>query len=336
MQLLYVTEPGSYLSKDGNRLSVRKDKDAVIKTIGIEHVEGVVLVGSCNLSSGLAIELLEREIPVTWLSSTGSFFGRLEPTSGYNIERQVEQFEMHKDNTFRISLARQWVVAKLENSRGVLRRYNRRRDEGTIEQRCEQMGDSIERAKNAESINELLGIEGTGARHYFSGVSTLMPEEFQFEGRSRRPPKDPFNSLISFGYTLLLYEVFTAIVAKNLHPYLGYLHQPRRGHPSLASDLMEEWRAVIVDSLAIGLLTSRQLKPEHFREPAEDGGVYLTRDGSKIFLEKFEKKLRSHNQYLTYVDYPLTFRESLAFQVGALVKAIQLKDHRSYRPVIVR
>lgn len=336
MQLLYLTEPGAFLTKDGNRLVVRKDKDAVIKSIGIEHIEGVILLGSCHLSSGLAIELLEREIPVTWLSNTGSYFGRLEPTSGYDIERQIEQFTAHKDSGFRIDISKRWITAKLENSKGLLRRFNRRRDDEDVERIMRLIDEVVVDVSRAESLNELLGYEGNAAKLYFKGLSMLLPEPFKFNGRSRRPPRDPFNSLLSFGYTLLLYEIFTALSAKNLNPYLGFLHQPRRGHPSLASDLMEEWRAVIVDPLAVGLLTGHQLKPEHFQEPRDDGAIYLTREGSKIFIEKFEKKLRSHNQYLSYVDYPLSFRESLAFQVGALVKAIQLKDYSAYRPVTVR
>jgi CRISPR-associated protein Cas1 len=295
------------------------------------------MVGPSNLSSGLATELLEREIPVTWLSNTGRFFGRLESTTGYNIERQISQFEAHKDIAFRLSLSKAFVIAKMKNCRTVLRRYNRQRELDEVDTTCDAIDKLADKCSGALSTNELLGYEGVASRIYFKSLSLLLPNDFSFDGRTRRPPRDPFNSLLSFGYTLLLYEIFTAITSRNLHPYLGLMHEPRRGHPALASDLMEEWRPTIVDTLAMSLCTTAQLKSDDFEDPVEDrGGVYLTRDASKLFISKFEKRLRSENQYLSYVDYPLTFRESLSFQVGALAKAIENCDPGIYRPVLLR
>jgi len=336
MTLLYVTEPGSYLTKDGNRLNIKKDRDSVIKSIGIDKLEGVVMVGPANMSTGVMTDLLERQIPVTWLSSSGRFFGRLEPTTGYNIERQIQQFNIQRDENFRLVLARSWVNAKILNCRTLLRRYNRNREILEVTDAIASLEIFAEKAASASSIESLMGFEGLSAKQYFQAVSKILPASFAFTGRSRRPPRDPFNSLISFGYTLVMYEIFTALTTKNLHPYLGFMHQPKRGHPALASDLMEEWRAVIVDSLAIGMLVGAELKNEDFEDPNEDGAVFLCRSGSKVFLEKFEKKLRALNQYLNFVDHPLTFRESLAFHVGALVRAIETEDPTVYRPIILR
>lgn len=337
LTLLYLTEPGSLLSRDGNRLIIRKDKESVVKSIGLETVEGIVVIGACHLATGLATELLERDIPVTWLSSMGRFFGRLEPTTGFNIERQLVQFELHRDCSFRLALSKSWIAAKLKNCRVLLRRYNRERELTEVEQLCCTYDALLQKVSQSSSIEELMGYEGVGSRYYLKALSLLLPEEFRFEGRSKRPPRDPFNSMLSFGYTLLLYEIYTALTGKGLHPYLGFMHQPKRGHPALASDLMEEWRPIVVDSLAMGLVTTNQIKFDDFTcDQSGNGGVYLTREASKGFIEKFEKKLRSHNQYLTYVDYPLTFRESMSFQVGALVKALENADPTLYRSVVLR
>ncbi|HEY9784771.1 MAG TPA: CRISPR-associated endonuclease Cas1 [Candidatus Obscuribacterales bacterium] len=336
MRILYLTEPGSFLAKDGNRLVVRKSRDTVIKSVGLEQVESIVIIGQSHLATGLATELLEREIPVTWLSSTGRFFGRLEPTTGHNVERQLLQFNCFNDSSFRLQLARSWITGKLKNSRTLLRRYNRNRNIGLVEDIANEIDRYTSSCEQATSIESIMGIEGHCSKRYFAALGILVPEPFKFEGRSKRPPRDAFNSLLSFGYTLLLYEVFTVLLNKSLQPYMGFMHQPRRGHPALASDLIEEWRSVIVDSLALSLVTGSQIKIDDFQDPGVDGGVYLSRESSKIFIEKFEKKLRSHNQYLPYVDYPVTFRESLAFQAGALTRAIELGDPTAYKPVIVR
>lgn len=337
MTLLYLTEPGSLLSRDGNRLQVRKDKEAVVASVGLEKVEGVVIIGASHLSTGLAVELLERDIPVTWLSTSGRFFGRLEPTTGFNIERQISQFEIQKNTDFRLALAKSWIAAKIKNCNVLLRRYNRERELSEVEKLFEVFDDLTHKVSQARSIDVAMGYEGAGSKIYFQALSLLLPTEFRFEGRSRRPPRDPFNSMLSFGYTLLLYEIYTAIVGKGLHPYLGFLHQPRRGHPALASDLMEEWRPIIVDSLSMGLFTTGQINTDNFVSDAQEReGVYLTRDASKLFIEKFEKKMRTHNQYSACVDYPLSFRESIAFQVGALVKAIENSDATLYRSVVLR
>lgn len=336
MTLLYLTEPGSVLVKDGNRLSVKKGKDSVIKSIGLEKLEGVIVIGAAHLSTGLITELLERDISMTWLSSSGRFFGRLEPTSGYNIDRQILQFERQRDEHFRLVLSRSWINAKIRNCRTLLRRYNRNRDLEMVSKTIDELEIMAEKSLQADSIETLMGFEGLASKKYFQSLNLLLPDDFKFSGRTRRPPKDPFNSIISFGYTLVLYEIFTVLNCKNLHPYLGFMHQPKRGHPALASDLLEEWRAVIVDSLALSMLTGSELKSIDFADPDSEDGVFLTREGSRTFLNKFESKLRSMNQYLNFVEYPLTFRESIAFQVGALVRAVETGDATIYRPIIVR
>ncbi len=134
-----------------------------------------------------------------------------------------------------------------------------------------------------------------------------------------------------------MYEVYTAITLKGLHPYRGFFHKPKRGHPALASDLMEEWRSILGDSLSIHSVSHKIISKEDFLEPdPESQGIYLNQDGSKKYIEQFEKRIRKHNQYLDYIEYPVSFRESIAFQVGSLVKALEEYDPDIYIPVIIR
>lgn len=335
MTILYLTEEGSCLEKNGNRVKIRKS-EYTLKELPIEKLEGVVLVGRTHITTPLITDFLEREIPITWLSATGKFYGRLEPTTSINIERQREQFRRADDEIFCFELAKSFITAKIRNSRVLLSRYNRDRKIERVEELNDDLRKYPVKVLEANSIEQLLGFEGNASRIYFEALGLLVKEDFKFTGRTRQPPTDPFNSLLSFGYTLLLYEIYTAIANKGLNPYSSFMHQIRKGHPALASDLIEEWRPTIVDSLVMNLISTCAIVKSDFRPPAENGGVYLNYDASRVFIQKFETRIRSENQYLTYVEYPLSFRESLQFQVGSLVKAIEQDDPTIYRPVLIK
>lgn len=335
MTILYLSEEGSVLEKKGDRLKIRKVNDT-LKELPLEKVDGIVLMGNTHVTTPLMTELLDREIPLTWLSETGKFYGRLEPTTSFDIHRQREQFRKADDEIFCFEMAKSFIGAKVRNCRVVLRRYNQTRKIPTVDVLDADIKRYLQKINDCADIPQLLGYEGNASKLYFQALGMLVPEDFRFSGRSRRPPKDPFNSLLSFGYTLLLYEIYTCISNKGLHPYIAFMHQPRRGHPALASDLIEEWRPTIVDSLVLSLVSKNIIKREDFREPAENGGVYLTRDAAKVFIKQFETRIRSVNSYLSFVDYPLSFRESLQFQVGSLVKAIEEDDPSIYRPVLIK
>jgi CRISPR-associated protein Cas1 len=282
------------------------------------------------------VELLEREIPVTWLSSTGRFFGRLDSTAAVNIERQREQFRRGDDRPFCLQLAKAFILGKIRNSRVVLRRYNRDLKLEEVEKIINDLkihGESMERA---ESLDQLLGYEGTCSRIYFRGLSLLVSDTFKFKGRNRQPPRDYFNSLLSFGYTMLLYEIYTVLVNKGLHPYAGFMHQIKRGHPALASDMIEEWRPVIVDSAVMNIAQNDIYKPDYFVVDEKTGGVYLDKITSKDFIGRFESKINATHHYLPYLDHPTSFRESIQFQAGTLVKAIENNDPGLYKPVLIR
>lgn len=336
MTSLYLTEDGTNLVLKDNRLIIKKSGDT-LKEISLEKVDNIVLIGNITITSPLSIELLEREIPVSWLSYTGKFYGRLEPTTRVNISRQREQFRLSDNREFSLEMAKIFIIGKVKNCQVVLRRYNRNFNYESVQTNIEELKKYVIKISEAETVEEMLGYEGNCAKLYFKSLGEMVREEFHFDKRTRRPPKDKFNCLLSLGYTLLLYEIYTAVVNEGLHPYCSFLHKIRNGHPALASDLIEEWRATIVDSLVMNLVQTKVITEEHFLpRNDENGGIFLTRDGLKIFIRKFEERLKQHNSYLTYVDYPMTFRESLQFQVGSLVKAIENEDSSIYRAVIIR
>lgn len=336
MTTIYITEQGSFLSRSGNKLVISKTEQA-IKDFPMEKVESIVLIGSASISSPLMVELMQRDITMTWLSNSGKFFGRLEPTRAVNIERQVLQFDAANDEEFCLELSKKWIYAKIKNSVVMLRRWARERQSTDVDDICDRLLQSAEGVKKSPDMEKIRGYEGSASKFYFDGLKKVVPEDFSFTERNRQPPRDRFNSLLSFAYTLTMYEVYTAITLKGLHPYRGFLHKPKRGHPALSSDLMEEWRPILGDSLSVHSVSHKIISKEDFIDPdPETKGIYLNQEGSKKYIEQFENRIRKHNQYLDYIEYPVSFRESIAFQVGSLVKALEEYDPDIYRPVIIR
>ncbi|MDX1919096.1 MAG: CRISPR-associated endonuclease Cas1 [Candidatus Caenarcaniphilales bacterium] len=336
MTTLYITEPGSMVNLDGGRILVKRGGEVVTSAF-LEKLENIVLVGSVGVTSPSMIEFLKREIPLTWVSPIGRVFGRLEPTTLINIERQREQFCQAEDETFSSELSRRFITAKVHNSRILLSRWNRERQLDSVSKVIEDLKDCEKITSTENNPESLLGYEGHAASIYFEALGQIVPEEFEFKKRTRQPPLDPFNSMLSLSYTLLMYECYTAITSKGLHPYMGFLHKIRRGHPALASDLMEEWRSIICDAIVMDLVSHRQVRPDDFELPEpETGGIYCKGEVLKKVITAFERKLKVINSYLAYVDYPLSFRESLQFQVGSLVKAIESGDPEIYRPIMIK
>lgn len=335
MSFLYVTEPDCKVYFHENQI-VMEDSNGLKTMLPIEILEGVTLIGNANVSSSCQRELLRRGLPVTYLATNGQYYGRLESTRHINIERQRCQFRLGDDTVFCLAFARKIIEAKTHNQIVILRRYNRDKAKESVKNYLHDMELVQKKVTSANSLEQLMGYEGNCAKLYFKGLSQLVHPDFPFSGRNKQPPRDPFNSLLSFGYTLLLYDMYGAIVNKGLHPYAGFLHQDRRGHPALGSDLIEEWRAVIVDALVMSLLNQGTFSPEDFTQADETGGVYLNKQASKIFLKEYQKKLRVQTSYLGTTVEKMSFRGAMQYQVNALTKAIEQNDLELYQPFRIR
>lgn len=335
MSFLYVTEPDCKIYFKDNQI-IMDDGKGLLTKLPIEILEGVVLIGNINLTSSCQRELLKRGLPVTYLAANGQYYGRLESTRHTNIERQRCQFRLGDDEAFCLAFSKKIVEAKTHNQIVVLRRYNRDPQKESVKECLHELEVIQKKIQASTQIAQLMGYEGSCAKLYFRGLAQLINPVFAFKGRNKQPPKDPFNSLLSFGYTLLRYEVYGAVVSKGLHPYAGLMHRDRQGHPALASDLMEEWRAVIVDALVMSLLNQNQFALEDFTEPDETGGVYLNKQASKVFLKEYQKKLRVQTNYLGSETGKMSFRGAIQYQVNALAKAIEHNDLQYYQPFRVR
>lgn len=192
------------------------------------------------------------------------------------------------------------------------------------------------KAAVAESPENLLGYEGQGAKTYFAGLAKCVDKVFAFKGRNRRPPRDPFNSMLSLGYSILMNELYGEIESRGMNPYFGFFHKDAENHPTLASDMMEEWRAVIVDTMVMALINGHEVQPTGFEYGNNQPGCYLMKDTLQIFLRKMEHKLQVKAGYLDYVDYPVSFRRAISIQMQKLEEAVRQEDPGIYHPVRIR
>mgnify|MGYP004706445253 CR=1 FL=1 len=332
MSYLYVCEQGSVIGYEGNRFKV-KCKDGLLKSVPGETLENIEVFGNVQLTTQCMTECLKRGVSVIFYSSNGAYFGRLVSTNHVNVARQRKQAVLTEE--FKTAIAKNIIWAKIKNQSVVLRRYARNQNASADESIAKMiyLGKKIDLCNNTE---EIMGYEGAAARIYFSELGNLIDPVFKFSGRNKRPPLDPFNSILSLGYSIILNEIYGKIEGKGLNPYFGILHKDREKHPTLASDLMEEWRAVLIDTLAMSMLNGHELLKEDFRKDNETGAVFLENDGFKKYIGKLEKRLHSDSNYLSYIDYRVSFRRALDLQVNQLCNAIETNDPKLYKPVLIR
>lgn len=330
MTTLYITDQGAYLNVKNQQFQVFYHRELRVK-VPANRVSHIVVFGCCNLSHGAVSLALRRRIPVMYLSRKGRYFGRLYSESHAKVEYLIPQVQCSLDPAFARTQAEAIVAAKLHNSRAFLLKLNRRRktDEALIA--IELLAGCMDKLSLAESMDALRGYEGKAAAAYFQALGSLFIGPFAFEKRSKRPPTDPVNSMMSLGYTLLSQNVHSFVNLAGLHPHFGNLHVPRDNHPALVSDLMEEFRAQIVDSLVAYLVNSRILTPDDFTLPDERNGVYLQPHALKKYLKHWEDKLLSQITH-PHTHYKVSLKRCIELQVREYIACL-MGEVEVYRPM---
>lgn len=329
---LYVSTQGAYVSKRGGRLEVRAD-GAVTASTRLIDVSQVCLVGNVQVSSQLMRELFAREVPVLWYSFGGWFSGIAHGLPGKNVDLRRRQ--MLVDAPAALAIATRMVEGKIRNSRTLLRRNSR----GTPERAVEQLGVLAEKARTVESAASLLGIEGAAARIYFDQFPTMLRPElrlpgapFEFQGRNRRPPRDPVNCLLSFAYALLTKDLTVGLHAVGFDPYAGFYHRPRFGRPALALDVAEEFRPLIAESVVLNAINNGEVGSSSFVVRA--GGVALTREGRRAVIAAYERRLEQQVRHPVF-GYRISYRRVLDVQIR-LLGAYLLGEVPEYVPFMTR
>ena len=331
MTTLYLNEQQSIVQKrDEYLLITYADKRKT--EIPLLHISQVVVSGDITLTTPALHALLERGIDVSFLSFYGHFRGKLQPPVSKNAAIRNAQYRAHAHQPEALQIAQACVRGKLANMRTMLLRANRQIQNDEVTLATQQIQQMIATANDTTTIGTLLGVEGNGSASYFRVFGKILRGNFQFTHRRRRPPTDPVNAMLSLGYTLLGQQVASAIQVVGLDPYAGFLHQLRHGRPSLALDMMEEFRPLIVDSVVLNICNHRLLTANDFQE--ELGVVHLKPEARKKFYGKFEERLQEEIQHPRF-EYRTSYRRCIELQVRLLGKYL-LGEINSYPPFIAR
>lgn len=329
---LYVTEPGSFVGVKGGRVVVTLDKQPVTD-VRLIDVSQVCLFGPVQVSSEALARLWRAAVPVLWFSTGGWLRGWAQGEPSKFVELRRRQAAVHGQGG--LGLAAGMIAGKIHNQRVLLRRNGGGGTSGVVR----SLAGLKVGAQKAQDVQSLLGIEGTAARQYFEHFVDMvgparrhLADGFELFGRARRPAPDPLNALLSFTYGLLVKDLVAVCLGVGLDPYLGVLHRPRYGRPSLALDLAEEFRPLIADSVVLGLLNNGEIDVGHFF--FRGAGVTLTKDGRRVVLRAYERRLAQTVRHPVF-GYTISYRRVLDVQ-ARICAAVMLGELTDYVPMTTR
>ena len=316
---LYVQEQGAMVGKKGEELEIRS-KSSVIATAKLFETSSLALFGNVQVTTQAIHELCIRGIPICYFSFGGWFYGITNGMIHKNIMLRQRQYKVAADEQQSLTIARRIISGKIRNSRTLLRRNCEISPNAALE----ELARLAESAMLSDSIDELFGIEGAAGRVYFSHFSEMIKVDrdemgFEFFFRNRRPPRDPVNALLSFTYALLTSTVATVLLSVGFDPYLGFFHQPRYGRPSLALDLMEEFRPLIADSAVISLINNGEITVDDVIRRA--GAVALAPDARKKVMRAYERRLETQITHPLF-GYSISYRRILEVQTRLLGRTL--------------
>ena len=343
---LYLNTPGYRVGCKDEVLTI-KDKDKLIDEVRMRDVSHVALFGNVQISTQAIQSLCEQEVPVTYFSMGGWFYGITRGHAMKNVFLRMEQFRLAREEKTCLALARQFVHGKIRNHRTLLMRNHLEPPEGIIG----KLKRASEDALMANSIEELLGIEGAAASQYFQQFGGMVKVEddlpglglsventkqrmfnFNFNHRNRRPPTDPVNAMLSLAYSMLAKDCTLAALAVGFDPYLGFYHQPRFGRPALGLDLMEEFRPLIAESTVLSCINNRVVTDKDFVKAGQ--AVNLTAPGRKRFFQTYEQRMSSLITHPLF-DYKVSYRRALELQARLLAKTLT-GEINEYIPLMTR
>jgi len=323
LNTLFVTTQGAYLSKEGETVVVRIEREVRLR-VPIHTIGGIVCFGNILCSPFLLGFCAERDVAVSFLTEQGRFLARVQgPVSG-NVLLRREQYRRADDMYISAQMAKSVLTGKFANCRTVLQRalrdHSGKLNADEVREASKKIGYSLERIQQNLPLNVLRGIEGEVSRTYFSIFDHLIishKKDFTFHERNRRPPLDRVNCLLSFLYTLILHDVCSALESVGLDPAVGFLHRDRPGRPGLALDMMEEFRPFLADRLTLSLINMNQVQKEGFDE-MESGAVLMDDETRKTVLVAYQKR-KQDKIFHPFIGEKVTI--GLLFHMQALLLA---------------
>jgi len=295
LNTLYITQEDYYLSRERDNIVI-KQEGKIVNRFPYRIIENIICFSYLGASPSLVQLCNENNIHLSFLTPNGKFCGRFVGTTNGNVLLRREQYRIADDDVRSIEYAKRSLLAKLSNSRKYVLRFKRdhseKIDESLFSNVDKELLKSIELVKNAKDKDSLRGIEGNAANTYFRVFNDFVlvnKDDFQFKGRSKRPPLDCVNAMLSFGYSLLTNECQSALETVGLDSYVGFFHTDRPGRASMALDLVEEFRSYIVDRFVFSLINKRQVTKKHF-DVKENGSVFLNDKGRSAFIKEWQAR----------------------------------------------
>ncbi|WP_342596816.1 CRISPR-associated endonuclease Cas1 [Cyanobacterium aponinum UTEX 3222] len=335
MTALYLTEPGTKVHYKNQTFTIKKNQTY---TCRLSELELLVILPGVQLTDVVISALLDQGIEAIFLRQDGQFRGRLQASFASNPLIRLAQYRT-VETSFGLAFAQKFAYGKIRNQRALLQIKNRA-TKGKIAQLSESI-DTINvyqlQLKNIDkprTRDELMGIEGISARSYYQALQHFFPPHWQFNGRNRRPPKDPINALLSWGYGVLLARIFAVCVKAGLDPYLGFFHSIQPYRPNLVLDLMEEFRPILVDYAVISLIQSQMLDIADFQPSSDGQGIWLGVTAKKLLLRELEERM---NQYLLYPpqNRKLKLNQIFLEQARMLARCL-LESSLDYEPFFIK
>ncbi len=327
MATLYLTEQGSKITRTEQRLIVEKDTQVLLQ-VPIIKIERILIFGRVKITLPVFELLLNQGIPTAFLTVKGRLKGILEPIRSKNILLRLKQYEKSKDLRFKLRFAKAIVRGKILNQKRLIGRFAHNHPNIEFASYLTEIDWLLDAIHRKVNINSLMGIEGQATAVYFSAYGKLYQDEVRFIRRTRRPPTDPINSLLSLGYTMLSNEYLSLLSAVGFDPYIGFFHSIGYGRPTLTFDMMEELRHPLIDMLVLELIGRKILKAEDFNEIQD--GFYLTPQARKEFFTHYERRM---NQEFIHPkeNTATTLRKIMLEQIHKLSAVVQTgKDYEPY------
>lgn len=317
MPSLFLTTQGSHVRKEGERLIVEKD-DEVLAEIPCLKIDTVVVYGLVHFTAPALFELLDQGIELAFLTLSGKLRGQLTPGKARNTPLRMTQFRRADDAAFCLGFAREVVRAKVANTLALVKRFRANHPERP-EKPVAELERALARLDSVASLDELRGVEGGAAACAFEALEWRIAPEWGFHGRNRRPPRDPMNALLSFGYVLVGNELQSLLDAMGFDPFVGFYHQVDYGRPSLALDLLEELRPALVDRFSANLLNLGALSKDDFTSTPQRG-CFLKPEGLKKYFAAYQRELNEPIALPGEAEGTLSFREIFRRQAERLAK----------------
>ena len=337
LNTVFVTTQGAYLAKEGETVAIKVEKETKL-TIPIHTISSIVCFGQVSCSPFLMEFCAENDVAVSFLTETGRFLAKVQGYTSGNVLLRRQQYRMADDPRVCQRITKSILLAKFANSRHVLQRAVRDHAEKTnvdeIQKAAYRVTQSLQKLDQDLNLDELRGLEGDTAHSYFSVFDELIvnqKEDFSFKERNRRPPLDEVNCLLSFLYTLLFCDVRSAVETVGLDSAVGFFHQDRPGRPSLALDMMEEFRTVLSDRLVLSLINLRQVEKSGFKT-TETGAVLMNEETRKKVIVAYQERKQEEIVH-PFINEKMSI--GMLFFIQALLLARYLRGDMDGYPAFV-